>query len=257
MPIGDYNECFYKNPIPRLLCRLFGTQDLHAHYRIRPMIDYFRTIARERGGSEAKVLEIGSGPGQNLFELSKIMRIDAVGYDLNPEHVALARQVSKAKFGDRIPFHISDATAVTESLEYDFILFMDILEHIRNPENIVRQMDRFLKPGGSMVVSVPTPRYPKVFGRKMHERIGHLLDGYTIEALSALFPANYQLTHKRYSTGVLASAACAIQSRLLLRVSNLQLRWLASVPLLALRSCDWINGKNVSSSLFAAYRKTS
>ncbi|MDQ6664469.1 MAG: class I SAM-dependent methyltransferase [Acidobacteriota bacterium] len=256
MPIGDYYECFYKNPIPRLLCRLFGTQDLHAHYRIRPMVDYFRTVARERRGSEIKVLEIGSGPGQNLFELSKLMPIQGAGYDLNPEHVALARQVSEAKFGGRIPFYISDAAAVAESLEYDFILFMDFLEHIENPENIVRQMDRCLKPGGSMVVSVPTPRYPKVFGRKMHERIGHVLDGYTIEALSALFPPNYKLTRKRYSTGVLASAACAIQSRLLNRIPSLQWRWIASVPLLALRSCDWINGAKVSSSLFAVYRKT-
>ncbi|MGI8992261.1 MAG: class I SAM-dependent methyltransferase [Bryobacteraceae bacterium] len=256
MPIGDYNECFYKKPIPKLLCRLFGTQDVHAHFRLRPMIDYFRTVAAEPGCLEVKVLEIGSGPGQNLFELSKIMPIQSVGYDLNPEHVALARQVSEAKFGGRIPFHIADAAKVAESMEYDFILFMDILEHIQNPGNIVRQMDRCLKPGGSMVVSVPTPRYPKVFGRKMHDRIGHVLDGYTIEALTALFPPNYQLIHKRYSTGVLASAACAIQARLLMRISNLQLRWIVTLPLLALRSCDWINSEKVSSSLFAVYRKT-
>ncbi len=255
MPIGDYYESYYKNPIARLLCRVFGTQDLHSHYRIRPMLDYFRQYLRERRVSGIKVLEIGSGPGQNLFELSKLTKIEAVGYDLNPEHVDLARRVSDARFGGKIPFHISDATEVAEDSDYDFILFMDFLEHVSVPAEIIAKMDRCLKPGGSMIVSVPTPRYPKVFGREMHDRIGHKLDGYTRESLSALFPFNYELTHITYSTGLFASTACAIQARVLGRISNVQLRWIFSTPLLALRSCDWINGPKISCSLFAVYRK--
>src|SRR5947209_1652314 len=181
MPVGDYFECFYRNPMARMLYRVFGTDDLHTHYRLRPMLDYFRKQFAANPGQTLRILEIGSGSGQNLFELFRMGQIEAVGYDLDPEHVSVARLVSDERFGGKIPFILADAAQVAETSAYDYVLFMDILEHVHHPEQIIRNMDRCLKLGGAMVVSVPTPRYPEVFGREMHERIGHLVDGYTAE----------------------------------------------------------------------------
>ncbi len=43
--------------------------------------------------------------------------------------------------------------------EFDCIVFADILEHTRDPWSIVRTYRRFLRPGGTMVVSIPNIRY--------------------------------------------------------------------------------------------------
>jgi SAM-dependent methyltransferase len=253
MPIGDYTRCLYKNPIARMLCKLFGTPDIHTHYRVRSVIDFFQKSYHP--GQTLNVLEVGCGPGTNLFELARRFRVCAEGYDLDAEHIRLAREICSKEFDDRIQFHVADARLLAPSEAYDAILFVDFLEHVPNPAQIVATMDRCLKPAGVMVISVPTPRYPSVFGREMHERIGHLVDGYTAETLTDLLPREYSPVEVRYSTGPIGSLLCAIQCRLLTKIPVAQLRWLCTVPLLALRGLDVFASPANSATLFAVYRK--
>ena len=199
---------------------------------------------------------MGSGPGYNLFELARRRKIKGEGYDLDPEHVAMARRIGDARFPE-IRFTQADAREIAPANYFDVVLYIDFLEHVPQPETIIASIDRCLKPGGVVVVSVPTPRYPRVFGRAMHERIGHLLDGYTSDTLSALFPSNYRLAQIRYSTGTFASALCALQARVIGKIPGEQLRWLLSTPLLALRGVDFANGPRSSASLFAVFEKAS
>jgi SAM-dependent methyltransferase len=138
---------------------------------------------------------------------------------------------------------------------YDAILFIDFLEHVPNPEQIVAAMDRCLKPNGVIVISVPTPRYPHVFGREMHERIGHLVDGYTEETLAGLLPRTYSRVAVRYNTGPVGSLLCAVQCRFLEKMRIAQLRWLCALPFLALRGLDIFASPANSATLFAVYRK--
>jgi 2-polyprenyl-3-methyl-5-hydroxy-6-metoxy-1,4-benzoquinol methylase len=252
VPIGEYLEVLYKKPIAKWLCRTFGVQDLHTHHRLRPVIRYFEKDYPDR--PEIAVLEVGSGPGHNLFELAKRRKITGEGYDLDPEHVAIARRIGEARF-PQVRFIEADAREIKPDKRFDVVLYIDFLEHVPHPEKIISAMDGCLKPGGVVLVSVPTPRYPRVFGREMHERIGHLLDGYTEETLSALFPANYRMVQVRYSTGKAASMLCALQARGIARVPGEQLRWLLSTPLLALKGIDFGNGPDTSASLFAVFEK--
>ncbi len=257
MPLGDYFGCLFKSPASRLLYTVFGTEDLHSHYRLRPMIEFFSRELNPRNGSPPRILEVGSGSGQNLFELAKLGPIDAVGYDLSPVAVEHANSVSKSRFGGRIHFNEADAAAISESNVFDYILFMDILEHVRDPQLVIERLEHCLKPGGAMIVSVPTPRYPRVFGREMHERIGHLVEGYRVQELARLFPGNFTMEQFRYSTGLVAGSLCAIQVRALFAVTrSSRLGRLLSLPLLALQRFDPINGESVSCSLFAVMRKS-
>ena len=38
---------------------------------------------------------------------------------------------------------------------FDLILLLDVLEHVLNPVNVINELKRLLKPGGSLIVSVP------------------------------------------------------------------------------------------------------
>jgi SAM-dependent methyltransferase len=159
---------------------------------------------------------------------------------LDADQIREAREICSTEFGNQIPFHVADASTPAARDAYDAILFVDFLEHVPYPARIVAVMDRCLKPAGVMVISVPTPRYPHVFGREMQERIGHLVDGYTADTLTDLLPSKYSRIETRYSTGPIGSLLCAIQCRLLERIP-VALRWLCALPLLALRGLDVIS----------------
>ena len=163
----------------------------------------------------------------------------------------MSRRVAPGRF----EFHCQDVMTLGAGRLYDCVLYMDIIEHLLQPELVLSALDPALPVGGHVVISVPTPRYPRVFGREMHERIGHVVEGYTIEPLSALLPANYRLVHHRYSTGMFASWICFLYYRVLSLIPSVRLRLLAGFPFLKLHRLDWWNGPGRSCSLFAVYRK--
>jgi len=48
----------------------------------------------------------------------------------------------------------ADKTVLAES-KFDFILIQDVIEHVESPIELLRELDRFLKPGGYVVVGCP------------------------------------------------------------------------------------------------------
>jgi len=56
------------------------------------------------------------------------------------------------------------------NLKFDTVLMIAVLEHLRNPDNILKQIPTLLKPAGKLVMTTPTP-----FGGSIHSigaRIG-------------------------------------------------------------------------------------
>ncbi|MCU1257590.1 MAG: hypothetical protein JWO80_475 [Bryobacterales bacterium] len=253
MPIGDVEAALYKKPAAVFLAKTFGAKGLHDHLRIAPLVKY---ASKHYRGRNLRVLEIGCGEGWCLFELAKILgsRMRGEGYDFDSGDIAIARRIAAARF-PQITFHCEDATKLADMGEvFDVVLFMDFLEHVENPASIIRNVSPCLRKGGEIVVSVPTPRYPAVFTREMHERIGHVLDGYTEETLRALFPAEFELALLSRNTGVPAQYGCWIQARLP-RLPKM-MAWAGSILLTSVfRRLDWFNGSS-SASLFAVFKKS-
>ena len=141
--------------------------------------------------------------------------------------------------------------------KYDYILFIDFLEHVTDPVKVIHEVDGKLRTGGSIVVSVPTVIYPKVFGRSFHRKVGHVMDGYTLEKLREQFPENYSLIESSYNTGLPAGIGCFLFYRLVNNIGNKYLRIPLEISLQVFRKLDLINNKYVSCSLFAVFRKNS
>lgn len=57
---------------------------------------------------------------------------------------------------------------------FDQIMAIDVLEHVIDLDMAVKSVIKKLKPGGRLIVSVPTHQYPKFFGQKFDDDIGHL-----------------------------------------------------------------------------------
>ncbi len=120
----------------------------------------YHTFADERGWLVArilkrftflegkKVLDFGCGDGGTSRTLDQLgARVTAV--DIKTE-MGQAFQNSKVNF-----FNAQDEELYLKSREFDIIILQDVLEHVPNPEKLMRQMKDVLCPHGLIYISTP------------------------------------------------------------------------------------------------------
>lgn len=239
--IGTEEGIRSKSLVIRILARMFGTLSLHMQLRLGAVYGYLHTY------KHLKVLDLGSGGGMNALELKKIVEnLDYTGVDIT---------IDKAKKFETedIKFYKDDCLHYLQTSrdKYDMIFLLDILEHIPYPKEVLRLCKEQLKDSGIILISVPTPNYPKIFGREWHEKIGHLVDGYTLEMMNEL--VGQKAVYHKYHTGLLAKVGCWISYNKL-NLKNNYLNLLKQILVYPFKYTDFINNKKVSCSLFAVYK---
>lgn len=193
---------------------LYGTPDLHTHIR-------WRTIRHFIDFSAASVLDVGCGAG--IFSLEYAMRnplAKVIGIDSSNESISVANSLKDLLNLENVQFMNMDATTRYLFLEgsFDLVLLIDVIEHIPKPEIVIAEVSRVVKHSGNMIISVPTPNYPRVFGYEFHNEIGHLREGYwhaDIEKLVKIF--NFRIADYKYYTYPPSAMGCALFYRYLRR----------------------------------------
>lgn len=112
-------------------------------------------MIREAAGERAKgrVFVDGCGVGMYLSHLEADAR-QAVGLDIELERTIEARQIASQVVcgaGERLPF---------PSNTFDLILSHEVLEHVQDDREAIREIVRTLAPGGRLVLFVPNRGYP-------------------------------------------------------------------------------------------------
>lgn len=121
--------------------------------------------------------------GEKLLETGKA--IEMVGLECFEGAAAEAAKTYKVHVGDvKMVFNYESC--------FDYVICGDILEHLKDPYDIVRQVFRWLKPGGSILVCVPNVRNFRV--------LNDLVFHGKWEYLSA---GILDKTHMRFFTGAL------------------------------------------------------
>lgn len=64
-----------------------------------------------------------------------------------------------------------------EGMEFEFILFADVLEHLRNPKNVLLRCKDFLKEDGSIVISLPNIAHNSIIMELLKNRFGYRKTG--------------------------------------------------------------------------------
>jgi SAM-dependent methyltransferase len=106
------------------------------------------------------VLDFGCGMGMEAIEVARHGASHVIGLDIQESDLAQAR-ARRAKAG------VSNCTFVSAcDSKVDVILSIDSFEHFSNPDQILKEMARLLKPDGRVIVSFGPPWY--------HPRGGHL-----------------------------------------------------------------------------------
>lgn len=202
MPLGSAHAVVASGKL-RPYRRFVGIEDFHTHLRwdaVRGWID-----------PEAKrTLEVGANIGVMTVEVARRVRGDLVSSEFDPAMVEQSRRALEHAGITNVQLGQDDLRTLSAGGGFDQALLIDVLEHIDDHETALAQLAAALNPGGRLIISVPTPNYPVVFGRAFHESIGHVREGYWLRDLQPLLDkAGFDIAEHRYYTGRAASWACS------------------------------------------------
>lgn len=101
------------------------------------------------------MFEVGCGPGAVLSHLhTEMPELELVGGELHEEVLDVARS--------RIPdveLVALDGRSLPYEERFDLIGAFDVLEHIAEDEEVLAQMNRSVRPGGGLLITVPQHRF--------------------------------------------------------------------------------------------------
>ena len=204
-PLGTSKSYIDRRPVFRFYRWLLGAEDMHSHYRwnaIREYVDY----------DSARTLEVGGGDGRISFEVIDHGHTGPILVtEFDPRTLAEAQDIARLGGYSNVTVSHRDLRALSSDEHFAQVLAIDVLEHIDDDELAMREIAAVLEPQGRLVISVPSPRYPMVFGRRFHDELGHVRDGYLIADIQAkLDRAGFDVERYHHYTGKAVSRACQV-----------------------------------------------
>jgi 2-polyprenyl-3-methyl-5-hydroxy-6-metoxy-1,4-benzoquinol methylase len=115
---------------------------------------YYRSLMRavaEVVPPGKRVLDIGTGTGEVLNALAPSQ---GSGIDLSPAMIGIARE----KF-PRLRFFAGSYEDLDPGGPFDFILLLDVIEHLQSPEKLFAHLKKFCSPGTRIVLTMANPAW--------------------------------------------------------------------------------------------------
>jgi len=196
-----FGDAVRKNPQFRILFyKLLGIMFLREWHVKREL--------RKQLGSRNKpfaVYDAGSGFGQYSYYIAKHYPFASIyGIDLKDEQVSDCNNFFRSVGLAHCSFAVEDLTQIQHSDKFDFILSVDVMEHIPDDIGVFRNFFRALKSGGTLLINTPS----NLGGSDAHSDeeesfIGeHARNGYGREEIrKKLESAGFKVESIRYTYG--------------------------------------------------------
>lgn len=121
---------------------------------------HVRKQIRELFPSDKKmyIFDAGMGFGQySYFMAKRYKNAKILAVDVKDEQVADCKYFfDKTGYGNRVKFEIADLLKINYQNEFDFILSVDVMEHIHEDQLVFDNFYKALKPGGMLLVNTPS-----------------------------------------------------------------------------------------------------
>lgn len=163
-----------------------AVEDEYWWYRGRRRI-VVDVVAGLRLPPQAQILDAGCGSGRNMVELSKF------GTAVGLEPSERGAEVARARGAGEVVVATID-TMPFEASRFDLITCLDVLEHIEDDREALRELRRVARPDGVLLITVPA--YPQLWSS--HDELNRHYRRYTRpELLSRAVDAGW---HPRRTT---------------------------------------------------------
>lgn len=105
-----------------------------------------------RISGDATVLDVGCGTGEfERLARERFGDAELIGVDVTPEMVAIAREKCRAMSG--VAFFLAEAEGLpVASASVDAVVSCSMLHHVPEPEALLRECARVLRPQGELVI---------------------------------------------------------------------------------------------------------
>ncbi len=101
-----------------------------------------------------RILDVGCGAGRLGASIKARQQAHVTGVELNPKAAAIA----STQLDDVQVANLEIDTLDFADGQFDCVICADILEHLRQPDVVLKKIRRWLSPSGSLIVSVPNVR---------------------------------------------------------------------------------------------------
>ncbi len=162
--------------IQNLVLRVVGLPHLGWRIRARTVIPL---LASEAG---QEILDAGCGPGVNSITLARHgLRVTAIVED--PEKLETLDTLRQILAPSLTIKRADVCNLAFEDASFDKVLCSEVLEHIEDHHAAVSEFARVLRPGGLLLVTVPSEAS---IVQEYEDDFGHVRPGYNFESLRAL-----------------------------------------------------------------------
>jgi len=109
-------------------------------------------LSNFRNFKDGMILDLGCGDGSVLVEVANALGIKDI-YGVDIDEVALRRAAKRGVKVLKIDLNSDPLPFKDES--FDVVLMEEVIEHLVNPDNAIREARRVLKVGGLFLISTP------------------------------------------------------------------------------------------------------
>jgi len=116
-----------------------------------------KKIAVKYSKNSGSVLDAGCGTG-TILRTIKVRR--GIGIDISPAMIEIAK-ASSANYSN-LAFFASDIVNFRASEKFDLILLMDVIEHLAEPEAVIKALKKLAGDTGLIVITMANPLWEPI-----------------------------------------------------------------------------------------------
>lgn len=131
-----------------------GILYMNAYTRARYdlVVKYLRSLKIPENGV---ILDMGCGDGALAGVIHNTLNNHIIGVDTDPYAIALARGIFEKRGYRGEFFKIEGYATEFPDGKFDAAVCSDVIEHVADPVDLLREIKRVLRPGGHLVITTP------------------------------------------------------------------------------------------------------
>lgn len=155
--------------------------------------------------SPNKILDIGCGVGTlSLYLASKGHRV--YGVDISSNAIKSCQESAK-KLGlkNKVHFRVMNFPNKIPNEKFDFILLIEVIEHLENDHLALRKIYSLLNKGGIAIISTPSrnaPLYKLGLAHAFDQKVGHLRRYKTYELVNKCQSVGFEVLGTKKTEGI-------------------------------------------------------